>query len=986
MNGHVTMRRVMTFCALMAAAVMLFVGHARNAHAAGGLAGFVLVLLVIASVLAFVGERDADDVAARSSQLTSSIRSASNTSSTKSWLLANAALILALSVSVATWFRGAPAIAGGDITPPGALAWTDRFFTPWSWTGGDLGSPNGYGGRLVWAVVLRVVDALGGSGGAAQQVYYTLLVVGAGLVCLRLLTVAGLRLPGAFVGAFCFIANPFTISFVATNPVFWSGMLLMAWVVLTCLTVALGRTAPLRGAALIGITGPLFALAYLNPPVMLAIAMAGLIGLIAVAASLGRAAAWRYTQTLVLGGVAAALVMAYALVPSLYALGFVAQEQLSTLDSWAFTESRSTLDNALWLNTTWGWLPEYSTYAARYSNAWLSSLRYAPVALAALALAMPRMLRAGQRRVAGVLMLGVVLLMLLSLGTRFPSGAAFKALYGLPYGWLLREPGRFLIVAILGVAVLVGLFVDAAMRGLRSRGGQSSHRRALAVPVISLALLGGVSLPLLDGELIRSHTAPYPETHTALPEYWLDAAKVINRSTDDGAVLVLPANDFYQMPYDWYYGAGDFVSDLLNRRSISPVKEGYSPASAGLYGAVTLIQTRILQGRWDDVADLMGQVGASQILVRGDIDPHFANRTIADPAELTAQLRRGERLTEVQLGSPLHLFRLEQSVTDGAFVTADSDVPDLRALSLLAKDTAIVTSSPLPGRAHLLAAPAAKDWTLAADGHLSAPVTALSGRTVMQADLSSTSRPQLAPLRDGRATIVPHGASLLKGAVVDRGRGCDAPALAGKLGCLSRPIVDAPQRVVMTWSGPVAKADVASATELCFVLSNGACVAPEATSSDSDDRFAAVGSAPDNASIIGVAATGVAAKALASSSTQVRVIARTDSVGLLAAAPAGESATQKLTILRDSFTPQWTSSVGTKVSVDGMMNGWLGADGKGVEPRFAPATKIRAAQWVSLIVWLGCLVLIVVPVARRRFARGSTDSAEQEAASVEPVA
>jgi hypothetical protein len=53
----------------------------------------------------------------------------------------------------------------------------------------------------------------------------------------------------------------------------------------------------------------------------------------------------------------------------------------------------------------------------------------------------------------------------LSTGTNPPGNTLFDRLYGLPFGWLLREPGRFLVVAALAYAVLVAVEVEVGSGG-----------------------------------------------------------------------------------------------------------------------------------------------------------------------------------------------------------------------------------------------------------------------------------------------------------------------------------------------------------------------------------------------------------------------------------------------------------------------------------------------------------------------------------------
>ena len=66
-------------------------------------------------------------------------------------------------------------------------------------------------------------------------------------------------------------------------------------------------------------------------------------------------------------------------------------------------------------------------------------------------------------------------------------------------------------------------------------------------------------------------------------------ARFVDAAPLSGAVLVLPPDDFYQMPYRWgYYGTDSFIPDLMNRPVLVPSGQGYSPASVQLLRAVDL--------------------------------------------------------------------------------------------------------------------------------------------------------------------------------------------------------------------------------------------------------------------------------------------------------------------------------------------------------------------------------------------------------------
>src|SRR4029077_11970319 len=123
-----------------------------------------------------------------------------------------------------------------------------------------------------------------------------------------------------------------------------------------------------------------------------------------------------------------------------------------------------------------------------------------------------------------------------------------------------------------------------------------------------------------------------------------------------GALLVLPADDFYQMPYSWgYVGTDDFVVSMFRRPTIVPNGFGYTPASAQLLSAMSLVSNSILSGDWKELEGLCAMLGAPLILVRGDIIATYPGRTIAPPKQLETRLAVASNASLVHTAGPLSL-------------------------------------------------------------------------------------------------------------------------------------------------------------------------------------------------------------------------------------------------------------------------------------------------------------------------------------------
>ncbi len=311
----------------------------------------------------------------------------------------------------------------------------------------------------------------------------------------------------------------------------------------------------------------------------------------------GRAAARRALRTLALGAPLLALASSYWLVPTVLQLKIDATSTLANPSSWTWTEGRATLANGFWLNNDWGWkFAEYFPYAGAYGKFPLLILKFLlPItAFGFLALArFPRAIGVTARRARlGIAASAMALfLVLLSTGTRLPGALVFDPLYELPLGWLLREPGRFLMLGGLAYSVLLALTTEAACERLNSfelgtvwRWRSALHRpglRLAAVSVVGAAVLAP-GFPLMTGAIAPVHRPLLPSARVSVPAYWTAMASYLNGSAPPGNLLVLPEDDFYQMPYTWgYYGADGFITNLIARNVVDPVAQGYAAASAG---------------------------------------------------------------------------------------------------------------------------------------------------------------------------------------------------------------------------------------------------------------------------------------------------------------------------------------------------------------------------------------------------------------------
>ncbi len=628
-----------------------------------------------------------------------------------------------------TWFRSGTAIAAGDIPPPIGTAWIGRVFSTFGWSGSTLGAPTNNQGQLPWAAVDWVTHLLGGSGALAQRIWFSMLIAailmaaGALARSLRFSPMAGA------VVALAYFFNPMTMSQVGIFDNFLAVMVLIPALAAAVISYGCGRIRLWQICAAFVVAAPFVGFVYSNPPLVGMLALTTAVTPLLVWTRFGRDAARRAVGGVLIAGALLVAACVYWIVPAQLAVASVAAGNLSALSSWAFTESRSTLTNGLWLNTTWGWsFSEYYPYAADFGHFPLDLIPALIPLIAFSGLALRRVsnnLGQGIWRLRGFLAVGALGVIFLSTGTRPPGNLLFDPLYHLPYGWLLQEPVRFLIVAALGFALLGGLLVEQIQRVVTIRlvavgrlfGKRGEWRLSssalVAVAMVIVALVG--SFPLWTGAVVPGPRQGFPSSHVKVPTYWNGTANYLNSSSSpSGSLLVLPPDDFYQMPYTWYYGNDGFIMNLLSRHVVVPSGQGYDTASAELLNAVQLEAAALLDHDWSEAGRLLTAIGTPIVLVRGDIEAHFPGRSIVSPAAIAAGLAKDPEMKFIRRDGPLSLYELRASYRQSStnFATVKTATPDLGELTLVPQRTVLVTSKPQVGHMALFQFPPVASWQL----------------------------------------------------------------------------------------------------------------------------------------------------------------------------------------------------------------------------------------------------------------------------------
>ncbi len=156
------------------------------------------------------------------------------------------------------------------------------------------------------------------------------------------------------------------------------------------------------------------------------------------------------------------------------------------------------------------------------------------------------------------------------------------------------------------------------------------------VGAVALVLAIVYPYPLATGSVIPDERPLQPSAHVRVPDYWRAMAETIDADDRDGKVLVLPLDDYYQMPTTWGFFGVDSIANLLIRHPVvQPKPDGYFGDVAGLQG-----QRR---GRRDRPAGRRPRGRAPAAGLDRGLRGHRAPRPRARAARAHVRRRRGAR-------------------------------------------------------------------------------------------------------------------------------------------------------------------------------------------------------------------------------------------------------------------------------------------------------------------------------------------------------
>ncbi|HET9728904.1 MAG TPA: hypothetical protein VFR41_05750, partial [Acidimicrobiia bacterium] len=438
----------------------------------------------------------------------------------------------------------------------------------------------------------------------------------------------------------------------------------------------------------------LFVFLCLLPLTAAAITGTGRIGARRVAVFLARVAAW------------AAPLSLWWIVPYLYAIRTAAVTgtiQANTdVFAWSWTHVHNSFDRVLMLVAKWSWPDGRFGWSASAMGA--RTILWVAFVLPIGAVAAPLVCRPKHRRGALWLVTAMLGVAFVAKGLNGPlRGVNAFAYTHIPGMFLLREPmskvGGLVVVAELAAWVLAIDGLVARTRALQRRGSSMVAFAGAAAVLLCAAPLA-FAWPMLSGTVVQDRE------RVAVPAAWHQVARIVADAPRAGKVMVLPLDDFYQVPTTWgYYGSDVVPTQLFTRPTIARHPQAYIGDPPGFEELRDAVETSLTTGDRATTVGALRALGVSYIVVRKDIDFHSDIRSVdmVHPRVLTRGLARLGGVRQIATTSVADVYEVQDDHPPVQVLSGTIAAPNAEGSALASvvgsapDDAAVVTSDANPG-------------------------------------------------------------------------------------------------------------------------------------------------------------------------------------------------------------------------------------------------------------------------------------------------
>lgn len=584
-----------------------------------------------------------------------------------SWL---AGLVTA-SVVFFVLFRTGMYVASGDVAP--LLTDGLRAELGWQWTHQTTGAggPTYEIARTVEVLFVEFARLLGGTETLGQRLLFSSIWGGTAAGGAALATRFTSRTVVSAALGLMTVFNPYVL-IAQPNPLPFLAIAIAAAMTTLCVDAAANGT--LRVVRLAALMLPCSYLS-LNPPLLAVVLLFALAEpfVVPVLTGTGLRGAARTLGLLVRSlPLSVALALWWA-VPAFIAIRKAdptAIGAVTNIEAWSWTHRQSSIANVLTMFGHWSWPRQeyYGGAVAIERFPWVVMRWVLPVG----ALLAPIVVSRVRRLAATVLALLIGVAVFVGKGLHQPFAGANRFLYAhVPGFWLFREPAAKIGVVLL-VLYVIGFAMTLDALADRWREGFFSKELALRIPnrlrrighvLIVLVLmfpLVGV-WPMWTGTIVKS--SEFTSDRVKLPGVWHRVASRVNDSQAKGKTLVLPINDYYQVPTTWgYYGADNLVRRLIKRPVIQSDPQLYVGDSESFEALMRTVEQTVVNDNGQGTDSLLKVLGVSHVVVRKDIDFNSKKRKLdmRRPGSILAGLRNVQGLKKVMSTEVADVFEVGQ--------------------------------------------------------------------------------------------------------------------------------------------------------------------------------------------------------------------------------------------------------------------------------------------------------------------------------------
>jgi hypothetical protein len=521
---------------------------------------------------------------------------------------------------VLLWFKPGYIFASGDFYPPVFnLSFATRYLYSWDTTFG-FGHANVAFSTFFYAVYFASLKALDTPFWISEALFYASFVtIAFTSMCFFIDYMIHDRVV-SIIASFFYIFNLYNLSYIL-SPTYIVGLAL-APAILLLMSKIIDNPKQIRYFLLTILIA--FPLSYLftTPTFLVEIFLLSVMfAIYKVLISKDRLQSLKYL--FIFGGIILCLNLWWLLptIADLYTPSLVISAK-GTIMSFFFTWNRANILNAFRLNPDWVWSDQkYFSFNVKFyttaSSMYMISIIPSIFAFSAI------ILGKFEKKIStyAIFFTTIALISIfMETGPNGPTGSIFRLLYNiLPGFWLFREP-EFGIPLLVSYSALIGITLASIRKLTRRRYSVTAVATFLFVILI-------ISYPMLNGEIIPPTYTTGQQSYIKIPSYWNQASTWLYDQNPDAAVLVLPPDPFYQLPFNWNYYGADPTNLLLQGRVIIP-NPGFSAtndvggyaSNSGAANMTSELYSAILSLNASLLTDLIEEAGIQYVLVRGDIN------------------------------------------------------------------------------------------------------------------------------------------------------------------------------------------------------------------------------------------------------------------------------------------------------------------------------------------------------------------------------